>query len=191
MFYYVYYVSEFPKIENAYRKRVVLFLRTDTHSATERQMVKMCVCVCAFAGWQCWPGWLCFWVGVLSAWRRPQWWWVFKQRPARKKNNSSPQADIQHRIPPSVCEWVCVSSLCRGICVQPKLCECDFKFSKVTPAKMQSLIVCLWKRKRGIECVCACFIMKTVFHSGNSAVMAQSQKGRKIGQRLKLQCVWI
>lgn len=88
MFYYVYYVSEFPKIENAYRKRVVLFLLTDTHSATERQMVKMCVCVRAFAGWQCWPGWLCFWVGVLSAWRRPQWWWVFKQRLAERKTTA-------------------------------------------------------------------------------------------------------
>ncbi len=34
-------------------------------------------------------------------------------------------------------------------------------------------------------------IMKKVFHSGNSAVMAQSQKGRKIGQRLKIQCVCV
>lgn len=47
MFYYVYYASELPKIENAYRKNVVLFLLADTHSAKERQMVKMCMCVCA------------------------------------------------------------------------------------------------------------------------------------------------
>ncbi len=34
-------------------------------------------------------------------------------------------------------------------------------------------------------------IMKKGFHSGNSAVMAQSQKGREIGQRLKIQFVCI
>lgn len=154
MFYYVYYASELPKIENAYRKNVVLFLLADTHSATERQMVKICVCVCvhAFAGWQCWLGWLCFWVGVLSAWRRPQWWWVFRQCLARQKNNSSPQADIQHRIPPSVCEWVCVSSLCGDICVhwkiQPKLCECDFLSFKRSHQPRCSHLLSAYERRR-------------------------------------------
>ncbi len=110
------------------------------------------VCAHSFAGWQCWPGWLCFWVGVLLAWRRPQWWWVFRQRLSRQKNNSSPQADMQHRIPPSVYEWVCVSMLCGDICfhwkIQPQLCECDFLHFKRSHQPSCSHLLCAYERGR-------------------------------------------
>jgi len=125
-----------------YRKRVVLFLLTDTHSATERQMVKMCVCACIcrmtvlawlalFLSWGSLGLETATVVVSIQATSSPK-----KTTTALRKRTSS--TEYRH-----LCMNECVSSLRRGICVQPKLSECHFKFSKVIPAKMQSLIVSL------------------------------------------------